>query len=117
LGAVIIEKHFTLDRSLPGPDHKASLEPHELKSMIQSIRNIEKAIGNGEKKPSASEMKNINVARKSIVALREISPGEIFTADNLTVKRPGNGISPMQWHEIIGKKASRNFKKDDQIEL
>jgi N-acetylneuraminate synthase len=117
LGATIIEKHLTLDKNMPGPDHKASLEPHELKEMVSAIRNISKALGDGIKKPSASEMKNINVARKSIVALREISQGEIFTADSLTVKRPGNGISPMKWYDVIGKKASRNFKKDDQIEL
>ena len=117
LGAVVIEKHFTLDRELPGPDHKASLEPYELKAMVNAIRNIEKALGNGIKKPSKSEKKNISVARKSIVAKRDIKKGEIFTEENLTVKRPGTGISPMRWKEIIGKKAPRDFKKDEIIEV
>lgn len=118
LGATVIEKHFTLDRNLPGPDHKASLEPAELKAMVQAIRNIEKAIsGSGIKEPSPSEKKNIAVARKSIVASRAIQQGETFTFKNLTVKRPGNGISPMLWDEVIGKKAIRNFGSDDLIEL
>ncbi len=117
LGAVVIEKHFTLDKELPGPDHKASLEPYELKAMVNAIRNIEKALGNGIKKPSKSEKKNISVARKSIVAKRDIKKGEIFTEENLTVKRPGTGISPMRWKEIIGKKAPRDFKKDEIIEV
>ena len=118
LGATVIEKHFTLDRNLPGPDHIASLEPDELKAMIQAIRNIEKAVsGSGIKAPSPSEQKNIAVARKSIVAARPIRKGELFTAKNLTVKRPGNGISPMLWDEILGKKAKKDFEPDELIEL
>jgi len=118
LGATVIEKHFTLDRNLPGPDHKASLEPDELKAMVKAIRNIELAISRtGIKKPSKSEYKNIVVARKSIVAAKHIQNGELFTKDNLTVKRPGNGISPMRWDEVIGKKAKRNFQEDELIEL
>ena len=118
LGATVIEKHFTLDRNLPGPDHKASLDPAELIAMITAIRNIEKAIsGNGIKEPSNSELKNIVVARKSITAARHIQKGELLTDQNLTVKRPGNGISPMLWDEIIGKKAIKDFDADDLIEL
>jgi N,N'-diacetyllegionaminate synthase len=117
MGASVIEKHFTLDRNLPGPDHKASLEPNELKAMVEAIRNIEKALGDGIKKPSKSESKNIEIARKSIVAKRDIKRGEKFTEENLTVKRPGNGISPMRWDEIIGKTAVKNYKKDEQIRL
>lgn len=118
LGAIVIEKHFTLDRNLPGPDHKASLEPNELKAMIKAIRNIEKAIsGNGIKGPSKSELKNIVVARKSIVAARHIHKGVLLSEENLTVKRPGNGISPMLWYETIGKKAIKDFETDDLIEL
>lgn len=117
LGAKVIEKHFTLDKNLPGPDHKASLEPHELKQMVQAIRNIEKALGDGIKKPSKSEIKNLPIARKSIVAKRSIKKGEIFTEENLTVKRPGNGISPMRWNEIIGKEAKKDFLEDDIIEI
>jgi N,N'-diacetyllegionaminate synthase len=116
MGAKVIEKHLTLDKNLPGPDHKASLEPDELKQMIQSIRNIEKALGNGIKKPSKSEFKNRPIARKSIVAKREIKQGEVFTEENLTVKRPDYGISPMRWNEVLKKKAPRNFKKDEIIE-
>jgi N,N'-diacetyllegionaminate synthase len=117
LGAAVIEKHFTLDRNLPGPDHKASLEPGELKVMIKAIRNIELAIsGNGIKRPSKSEQKNITVVRKSIVAASNIIKGELFTEKNLTVKRPGNGISPMLWDGIIGKKAKRDYQADDFIE-
>lgn len=115
LGATIIEKHFTLDKKLPGPDHKASLEPHELKAMVSAIRNIEKALGNGIKVPSASEVKNKIIARKSIVALKNISKDEKFSEKNITVKRPGNGISPMRWNEIIGKKAKRDYNQDDLI--
>ncbi len=115
LGATVIEKHFTLDKNLPGPDHKASLEPHELKEMIKAIRNIEKALGNGIKKPSKSEKKNINIARKSIVARRNIKKGETLTEENLTTKRPGNGISPMQWNKIIGKKAYKDIPKDKPL--
>ncbi|SHG22811.1 N-acetylneuraminate synthase [Dysgonomonas macrotermitis] len=117
LGAKIIEKHFTLDRTMEGPDHKASVEPSELKQMVNSIRNIEEALGSSEKVASASELKNIAVARKSIVALAKIKKGEVFTEDNLAVKRPGNGISPMKWEEIIGRKAIKDFEEDDLIEI
>lgn len=117
LGATVIEKHFTLDRNMEGPDHKASLEPEELKAMVCAIRNIEQALGSGHKTISESERKNIEIARKSIVAACPIKEGEQFTEDNLTVKRPGNGISPMRWNEIIGKRAIRNFEEDEQIEL
>lgn len=117
LGAVVIEKHFTLDRNMDGPDHRASLEPHELKLMVKSIRNIEKALGNKEKGVSPSEKENKKVVRKSIVAARDIPEGEIFTEENLTVKRPGTGISPMRWEEIIGMKSPLFFSKDDLIVL
>jgi N,N'-diacetyllegionaminate synthase len=118
LGATIIEKHFTLDRNLPGPDHKASLEPDELKAMVKAIRNIEMAIsGNGIKEPSKSELKNVIVVRKSIIAARSLKKGELLTEENLTVKRPGNGISPMLWDETIGKKAMKDFETDDLIEF
>ena len=117
LGATIIEKHFTLDKTMDGPDHKASLEPDELKAMVSAIRNVEKALGSPEKKVSESENKNIEIARKSIVAARHINKGESFTEENLTVKRPGNGISPMRWEEILGKIAIRDFKEDELIEL
>lgn len=118
LGATVIEKHFTLDRSLPGPDHKASLEPEELKAMVQAIRHVEVAIsGSGIKEPSPSEIKNKDIARKSIVAAKGIHRGELFTKDNLTVKRPGNGISPMKWDEVIGQKANREFHEDELIDL
>lgn len=117
LGATIIEKHFTLDRNMVGPDHRASLEPGELKSMIQAIRNIEKAMGSGIKKPSPSEMKNRAIARKSIVAAKSIKEGEIFTETNLEIKRPGNGISPMRWENVLGKTAKRYFERDELIEL
>ena len=118
LGATVIEKHFTLDKTLPGPDHKASLEPDELKAMVSAIRNIEKAIGgSGLKEVSKSEEKNKPIARKSIVASTDIKKGDIFTPENLTVKRPGTGISPMQWDEVIGKEAKRNFQEDELIEL
>lgn len=117
LGATIIEKHFTLDRNMVGPDHKASLEPDELKTMVQAIRNVEKAIsGNGIKEPSSSEQKNIIIARKSIVAAKKIRKGEVFTEENLTQKRPGNGISPMLWDEILGQKAIKDFEPDELIE-
>lgn len=115
MGAAIIEKHFTLDKNLPGPDHKASLEPDELKAMVRAIRNIEKALGNGIKKPSPSELKNKPIARKSIVAAQSITAGEKFTNDNLTAKRPGTGISPMKWDEVIGQRASKDYKQDDLI--
>ncbi len=118
LGATVIEKHFTLNRNLPGPDHKASLEPEELKAMVEAIRNIEKAIsGSGIKEPSPSEMKNKDIARKSIVAAKTINKDEPFTEKNLTVKRPGNGISPMRWDEVLGQKAKRNFREDELIEI
>ena len=117
MGATVIEKHFTLDRNMEGPDHKASLEPDELKLMVSSIRNIELAMGDGMKKPADSEIKNMTVARKSIVASKDISKGEIFTENNLTVKRPGNGISPMKWFEVLGQTATRDFKEDELIEL
>lgn len=115
MGAAVIEKHFTLDRRMEGPDHKASLEPQELKDMITGIRHIEEAMGNGEKKPTESEKKNIAVARKSIVADEIIQKGELFTEGNLTVKRPGDGISPMKWYDVIGKTADRNYEKDEKI--
>lgn len=117
MGAKVIEKHFTLDKNMQGPDHRASLEPHELKAMIGAIRNIEKAMGDGVKKPSKSEMKNINVARKSIVASRKIKKDEVFTEDNLTVKRPGHGISPMEWDNILGKQSNRDYSEDELIEI
>ena len=115
MGASIIEKHFTLDRGQSGPDHLASLEPNELKLMISSIRNIEKAIGNGLKVPSSSEEKNIIIARKSIVAKKSIKKGELFTKNNLTVKRPGSGMSPMEWDNLLGKKSNQNYNKDELI--
>ena len=117
LGAVIIEKHFTLDHNMDGPDHKASLEPEEFSSMVSSIRNIEKALGTGTKTPSPSEKKNIIVARKSIVAKNLIHAGEVFTEDNITVKRPGNGISPMKWNDVLGRKAVKDFARDEMIIL
>jgi N,N'-diacetyllegionaminate synthase len=116
LGASMIEKHFTLDKGMEGPDHKASLEPHELKAMVSAIRNIESAIsGTGFKMPSDSEIKNIAIARKSIIAKTNIVKGDVFTENNLTVKRPGSGISPMLWDTVIGQKASRDFSQDDLI--
>lgn len=117
LGATVIEKHFTLDRNMEGPDHKASLEPDELAAMVHSIRHIEQALGSGDKTPSPSEKKNIAVARKSIVAKRMIKAGEELTEENITVKRPGSGISPMKWFDVIGTKAIRDFQEDELIEL
>ena len=117
LGAEVIEKHFTLDRTLPGPDHKASLEPNELKAMVDAIRNIAQALGDGRIHVSESERKNMAIARKSIVAARDINHGEMLTEDNLCVKRPGNGISPMRWEDVIGTCAKRDFKADELIEL
>ena len=117
LGAAVIEKHFTIDKNMKGPDHKASLEPDELKAMVHAIRNIEKALGNGIKKPSRSEMKNIQVVRKSIVAAKDIKKGETFTDDNITVKRPGTGISPLKWDGIIGKAAIKDFAENEFIEI
>jgi len=115
LGACVIEKHFTLDKNMEGPDHKASLEPHELKAMVKAIRNIEKAFGDGIKKPSTSEIKNKPIARKSIVAACDIKKGEVFTNNHITVKRPGTGISPMRWEEIVGKPSTKDYRKDDLI--
>ena len=118
IGATVIEKHFTLDRNMEGPDHKASLEPDELIAMVSAIRNIEKAVGgDGTKHISESERKNITIARKSIVASKDIKKGELLTEENLTAKRPGNGISPMRWEEVIGTKAVRNFKEEELIEI
>lgn len=117
MGAEVVEKHFTLDKTLPGPDHKASLEPNELKQMVDAIRNIEQALGDGQKHVSNSERKNIAIARKSIIAARDIKRGETLTEENLTTKRPGNGISPMRWNEVIGTKAIRGFKEDELIEI
>lgn len=117
MGATVIEKHFTLDKNMEGPDHKASLNPIELQQMVEAIRNIEQAIGNGLKEPSSSELANMAVARKSIVASRDIKQGEIFSEENLTTKRPGTGISPMKWYEVIGKVAPRDFSEDEIIEL
>lgn len=117
LGAKVIEKHFTLDKNMKGPDHKASLCPDELKLLVQSIRNIEAALGDGEKKPSKSELKNRDIARKSIVAKVPIRAGEAFSAENITVKRPGSGISPMKWYDVLGRTAIRNFGADELIEL
>ncbi len=117
LGASVIEKHFTLDRNLPGPDHQASLEPDELKAMVTAIRNIEQALGDGLKRPSASEAKNIPIVRKSLVAACPISAGEPFTRANLAVKRPGTGVSPMRMDEVLGRVARRDFQTDELIEL
>lgn len=117
MGATVIEKHFTLDRNMEGPDHKASLEPNELEAMVKAIRNIEQALGDGEKKVTESESKNIAIARKSIVAAKDISKGEILTEQNITTKRPGNGISPMRWEEVLGTRAIRDFSEDELIEI
>ncbi len=115
IGATIIEKHFTLDKNLPGPDHKASLEPDELTAMVKAIRNIETALGNGIKKPSPSELKNKPIARKSLMTTQSIKTGERFSADNITAKRPGTGISPMRWDEVIGQVAQKDYEKDEEI--
>lgn len=117
LGSEVIEKHFTLDHSMDGPDHKASLEPRELKAMVRAIRNIEAALGDGIKRVTASERNNIVVARKSIVAKKDIKTGDVFTTDNITVKRPGNGISPTKWFDVIGNRAKKNFSEDELIEI
>jgi N,N'-diacetyllegionaminate synthase len=117
MGAKVIEKHFTLDKTMEGPDHKASLEPDELSAMVKAIRKIELALGDGVKKPSKSEVKNINIARKSIVANCPIKKGEAFTENNITVKRPGNGISPMKWDIVLGQLAKRDFVEDELIEI
>lgn len=117
MGATVIEKHFTLDRNLPGPDHRASLEPAELKAMVAAIRNIEVALGDGVKRLTPGEARNKPVARKSLVASRAIKVGEIFSAQNITTKRPGTGISPMRWDEVIGRAAPRDIAADEVIEL
>ena len=117
LGARIIEKHFTLDKDMPGPDHKASLDPKELKNLVTSVRNIELALGSGVKKPSPSEAANIGIARKSIIASRDIKRGELFNHNNLTVKRPGMGISPMKWDDLLGKIAKKDFCQDELIKI
>ena len=117
LGACLIEKHFTLDRTMDGPDHKASLEPGELKAMVSAIRNIEQALGDGLKRPSPSELKNISIARKSLVAICDIKKGDLFSEKNLGAKRPGHGISPMHWDELIGQPARRDFAVDELIDL
>jgi len=115
MGAKVIEKHFTLDKTMEGPDHKASLGPDEIKEMVQAIRNIEKALGDGVKKPSNSERKNISVVRKSIVAKLDIREGDLFTEQNIMIKRPGKGISPMRWDEVIGQVAQKNYVADEII--
>lgn len=117
LGATVIEKHFTLDRRLPGPDHQASLEPNELKAMVDAIRNLEFALGDGIKRPSLNEIKNRVITRKSLVASRAIDAGELFSEDNLTAKRPGGGLSPMLWNEVVGRKAPRDFVQNELIEI
>ncbi|ERF60828.1 SAF domain protein, partial [Treponema socranskii subsp. socranskii VPI DR56BR1116 = ATCC 35536] len=117
LGAVVLEKHFTLDRTMDGPDHKASIEVQELKALVDGVRKIERALGNGIKQPSPSERKNISIVRKSIVAACDIKAGEIFTDKNLACKRPGDGISPMNWYSVLGKKAKYDFAEDELIKL
>ena len=117
LGAQVIEKHFTLSRSMEGPDHKASLEPNELKEMVKAIRNTECSLGTGDKRPDSVEIKNIVVVRKSIVAKRKIRKGELFSEENLTTMRPGTGLSPMYWDSIIGKQASRDFLTGEQLKI
>jgi N,N'-diacetyllegionaminate synthase len=117
LGATVIEKHFTLDQSLPGPDHKASLSPVELQAMVCAIRNVEQALGDGIKRPSASERRNMSAARKSLVAAQAIRAGDLFSSSNLAVRRPGTGLSPMRWDEVIGRAAPRDFAENELIEL
>lgn len=117
MGATIIEKHFTLDRNMDGPDQKASIEPDELKTMISAIHNVETALGDGIKQPANSEKKNIEIARKSIIAKKRILKGELLTEENLTVKRPGDGVSPMKWFEVLGKTALKDFEEDELIEI
>jgi N-acetylneuraminate synthase len=116
LGAVMIEKHFTLDRNLPGPDHKASVEPRELEQLVRAVRNVDASLGSPEKKVAASEQKNIVIARKSLVAAREIGKGELFSEDNLTTKRPGSGLDPMRFWELLGRPADRDYREDDEIQ-
>lgn len=117
LGAQVIEKHFTLDKTLPGPDQQASLDPTEFAAMVQAVRHVEAALGDGHKHLTASEAPNKAIARKSIVAARPIAEGEVFTEENLTTKRPGDGVSPMRWHEVLGLRAKRAFAEDEKIEL
>ena len=117
MGAAVIEKHFTLDKSMPGPDQKASLNPVEFAAMVKAVRNVESAIGDGRKHVTPSEAPNRAVARKSIVAARAIAKGEAYTVENLTTKRPGDGVSPMRWYEVLGKPAVRDFAEDEKIEL
>lgn len=117
MGAIVLEKHFTLDRTMEGPDHKASLEPAELKAMIEAIRCVEVALGDGVKNPTDSELRNMVIARKSIVAMKPIGDGERFTSENITAKRPGSGISPMRWNEVLGQFAKRSFEEDELIEV
>lgn len=117
MGAVVLEKHFTLDRTMEGPDHKASLEPAELTAMVEAIRCVEISLGDGVKNPTDSERRNMGIARKSIVALRQIREGERFTSENITTKRPGSGISPMRWNEVLGQFAKRSFEEDELIEV
>lgn len=117
LGATVVEKHFTLDKNMEGPDHQASMNPDELKALVKAIRNTELALGDGVKRVTESEAKNKDVARKSIVAKVPVKAGEVFTVDNITVKRPGSGISPMRWYEVLGKTAKRDFSLDELIEL
>lgn len=117
LGAAVIEKHFTMDRTLPGPDHKASLEPAELTAMVSAIRGIERALGDGVKRPSPGETENRLVARRSLVAARAIRAGEVFSGENIVAKRPGTGVSPMRWYEVVGRTAARDFAPDEMIEL
>ena len=117
MGATIIEKHFTLDKNMEGPDQKASLDPEELKNLVRSIRNVELALGDGIKKPTGSELENLNIARRSIVAIKTIKKGEVFTEDNIGYKRPGGGLSPMMWDKVIGSKAVKDFEFDEMIVL
>jgi N,N'-diacetyllegionaminate synthase len=117
MGALVIEKHLTLDHRLPGPDHKASLEPGEFKAMVTAIRNIEVALGDGIKRLTSSELRNKPIARKSLVSNRSIKAVELFSAENITAKRPGTGISPMRWDEVIGRRAARDYSADELIEL
>ena len=115
MGATCIEKHFTLDRNMEGPDHKASLEPDQLKEMVRAIRNIEIALGDGVKKPSQSEIPNIDIVRKSIVAKTTIKKGDVLNENNLTIKRPGRGLSPMSWDKVINTKAKKDYQEDELI--
>ena len=117
MGAVIIEKHFTLDRNMEGPDHKASLEPNELKEMVDAIRNVEDSLGDGIKVIQNAESQNKSVVRKSIVAKTDIKRGDTFTENNITTKRPGTGLNPMKWPDVIGKKATKNYTADELIEI